>query len=70
MALQGASNKLSVIMVSESCLFPLCVKLEARSHSHLQLREMSLYFKDAFTHPCDCCWGLEKQRSDPQLRRQ
>lgn len=36
--LQGASNKLSVIVASEICLFPLCVKLEGQAH--LKLREM------------------------------
>lgn len=44
MVLQGVSNKLSVIMVSKSCLFLLCVKLEAKSHSHLQLRGMKCLY--------------------------
>lgn len=42
--LQGVSNKLSVIVVSESCLFLLCVKLEAQAHSHLKLREMKCLY--------------------------
>lgn len=57
MFLQGVSIKLSVIMVSKSCLFLLCVKLEAKSHSHLQPREMKRFFSSLRLLQC----------SNPQL---
>lgn len=56
MVLQGVSNKLSVIMVSKSCLFLLCVKLEAKSYAD-QLREMKSLYSSLWLLQC----------SNPQL---
>lgn len=57
MVWQGVSNRLSVIMVSKSCLFLLCVKLEAKSQSRFKLGETKRLYSSLWLLQC----------SNPQL---